>query len=192
MSDKVLDRRSQILEASINIFSKEGFHNARMEDIALSAGVGKGTIYEYFRSKKELFKEMMLYAANMYITEAENHMLRLKSPKDKLIEFMRFNIEFLKENSGIVKVVLSQPNEINGDLMNSFMRMREQVESKLSLIIGDGIAEGVFRRIKPNLAAAVLMAIISRTAAAAIYKCTSYNYDPYEMLDIFFNGLCAD
>ena len=41
-------KRELILEAAINVFSTKGYHNTRMEEIASQAGVGKGTIYEYF------------------------------------------------------------------------------------------------------------------------------------------------
>ena len=47
--------REKILEAAVAVFSKQGFHQARMEEIAQRARVGKGTIYLHFPNKAMLF-----------------------------------------------------------------------------------------------------------------------------------------
>ncbi len=49
------ERKTQIITAAACVFSKNGFSNTVMADIALEAGIGKGTIYEYFKSKEDLF-----------------------------------------------------------------------------------------------------------------------------------------
>ena len=53
MSDEG-DKRLRILTAAIAHFAQTGLSQARIADIAAAAGVGKGTVYEYFRSKEEL------------------------------------------------------------------------------------------------------------------------------------------
>jgi AcrR family transcriptional regulator len=47
-------RKSQILEAALNVFSRKGFGEATVPDVAEEAGVAVGTIYNYFESKKDL------------------------------------------------------------------------------------------------------------------------------------------
>lgn len=48
-------KRADILHHAADAFSRSGFHNTKMQDIATLADIGKGTIYEYFRTKEELF-----------------------------------------------------------------------------------------------------------------------------------------
>lgn len=48
-------RRSQILAAAEALFSKNGFHDTGMEDLARLAGVSKGTTYNNFTSRKDVF-----------------------------------------------------------------------------------------------------------------------------------------
>jgi AcrR family transcriptional regulator len=48
-------RKDTIVTAAITVFSRKGYAAARMVDVALAAGIGKGTIYEYFPSKEALF-----------------------------------------------------------------------------------------------------------------------------------------
>ena len=48
-------KRQLLVEAAAEVFSTHGFTATRVSDIATAAGVGKGTVYEYFTSKEELF-----------------------------------------------------------------------------------------------------------------------------------------
>ena len=58
MAPKIVDKeakKTQIIIAATQVFSKLGVAKTKMIDIAQAAGIGKGTIYEYFRSKEEIF-----------------------------------------------------------------------------------------------------------------------------------------
>ena len=50
-----------ILESALKVFTQSGFSAARIAEIAAGAGVGKGTVYEYFRSKEELLLAACLF-----------------------------------------------------------------------------------------------------------------------------------
>jgi AcrR family transcriptional regulator len=54
------ERRQQILDASLAIFSRKGFHAANVSDVAAEAGVSQGTIYWYFDSKEDLLTAALL------------------------------------------------------------------------------------------------------------------------------------
>jgi AcrR family transcriptional regulator len=49
------ERRKQILDSALAVFSRKGFHASNVSDVAAHAGVSQGTIYWYFNSKEELF-----------------------------------------------------------------------------------------------------------------------------------------
>jgi len=57
------ERRRHILDAARRVFGRQGFTNTPMIEVANAAGVGKGTLYEYFSSKEELFSTLVLTAA---------------------------------------------------------------------------------------------------------------------------------
>lgn len=65
-------KRQRLLQAATAIFSQKGFHDTKMQDIADAAGVGKGTLYEYFETKEELF----LAVYESWIEEYETEMTR--------------------------------------------------------------------------------------------------------------------
>ena len=47
--------KNKIIESAISTFSKHGYDKSRMDDIAITANLSKGTIYLYFKNKEELF-----------------------------------------------------------------------------------------------------------------------------------------
>ena len=52
-------RREQILEAATKVFAEKGFRAARMQEVAATAGVANGTVYNYFASKDELLLALL-------------------------------------------------------------------------------------------------------------------------------------
>jgi AcrR family transcriptional regulator len=57
------ERRAAILDAALDVFSARGYADARLDDIAAAAQVGKGTIYLHFRDKQDLFEQLLRSAA---------------------------------------------------------------------------------------------------------------------------------
>ena len=56
--DQVDDKRTAILEATLRLISKNGFHGTAMSKVAKEAGVSAGIIYHYFDSKDDLMDEL--------------------------------------------------------------------------------------------------------------------------------------
>ena len=56
MSETGSERRGELLAAAVRVFARDGFHGARVGDIAEEAGVAHGLLYHYFRSKEEVLE----------------------------------------------------------------------------------------------------------------------------------------
>jgi AcrR family transcriptional regulator len=57
------ERRESILDAGNMVFGQRGYDTVRIDDVAAAAGISKALIYEHFRSKQELYGELMNRAA---------------------------------------------------------------------------------------------------------------------------------
>lgn len=53
------ERKNQILDAAMNVFSRAGFHQARMDDIAQESGLSKGALYLYYKSKDAIIEALL-------------------------------------------------------------------------------------------------------------------------------------
>ena len=91
MAVKTEDKRRCILSAALDCFEERGFAATRMEDIARSAGVAKGTIYNYFKGKEELLHALAESIAGVMhrnlenVTSSENEGLPLKDRLMKVV-----------------------------------------------------------------------------------------------------------
>ena len=81
------EKKSNILEASIKVFSKKGVAKAKISDIAEAAGIGKGTIYEYFRSKDEIFVESFHFFLEKVDGIISQRLYRISDPMEKLLAY---------------------------------------------------------------------------------------------------------
>ncbi len=86
-----------IIRAAIHIFARDGLEKGKIADIAKEAGIGKGTVYEYFNSKEEIFHAMVDTIMNDMVDASETLYAMDLSPRDKLRTFMRMNIEIIFE-----------------------------------------------------------------------------------------------
>ena len=71
MRTKTPCQPDKMLEAAAQLFSSQRFHEVRMEDIAVAAGVGKGTLYRYFRDKDALYYALLTRAAEQIMERLE-------------------------------------------------------------------------------------------------------------------------
>ncbi len=65
------DKATRILDAALEVFERHGFESARVDDIAVKAGVGKGTVYLYFPNKTELFRKLIERAVEPVLAKVE-------------------------------------------------------------------------------------------------------------------------
>ena len=57
-------RREQILDVSVQVFARNGFHSTSMNDVAEAAGVTKPVLYQHFNSKQDLYLALLEEAGN--------------------------------------------------------------------------------------------------------------------------------
>jgi AcrR family transcriptional regulator len=70
--NKVLDRRSNIMMAGLEIFSEKGFHATAMDDIAERAGISKPILYQYFASKQDLYLGVLDERVDVLVAQVSN------------------------------------------------------------------------------------------------------------------------
>lgn len=62
-------RRRQLLEVALQVFGERGFHPTSMNDVAEAAGVTKPVLYQHFRSKRDLYREVLTDVGTQLLEE---------------------------------------------------------------------------------------------------------------------------
>ena len=141
-------RPQELLDAALDLFVERGFAATRSEDVAMRAGVSKGTLYLYYPSKEELLKEVIRQNVINQIAEGEEIIRRFEgSTPDLLALVLRMWWERIGETraSGIIKLMTSEVRNFPevaqfyvDEVVTPSNRMLEQVVQR-------GVDSGEFR-----------------------------------------------
>lgn len=102
------ESKTKIIAVALQLFSKKGFENTSISDIAKEAGISKGLTYNYFKSKDELLEATLLFILSNVVEVLEKGQ-HISDPFKRLEFFIRTNFELLKKEPDFWKmfVVLS-------------------------------------------------------------------------------------
>lgn len=186
------ERRIDILNASIKVFSKYGFHKAKIQEIAEEAGVGKGTIYEYFDSKKSLFQEMIKYIMDYYIKGIKEIGELDGDFKAKILSYLEYNVNTLTNHMSMFKVIMHESNEISQDMQLWMMSMRKRIYEQIAYIVEEAIAQGELREdLDKEVATLMIIGTVNQYCGKKIFsdKLNLKETDFNTVINTLINGL---
>ncbi|MFP4620095.1 MAG: TetR/AcrR family transcriptional regulator [Bacteroidales bacterium] len=186
--------RDHIINIARGIFSKFGFNKTTVEDIAKGLGKGKSSIYYYFKSKEEIYEEVLNKEANTLRNEIYKKVLNTNdNPKTKLRNYVLIRMRYLFE--------LTNFNEaLRNDYLKNFAfveRLREKYDREEHSIILDILQEGMRKDIfRLQEAEFVSMAFLTAMKGLEVslfikkeYSIENLEERLDEMLEIIFYGL---
>jgi AcrR family transcriptional regulator len=140
-------RPKEILAAALALFAERGFAATRLDDVALRAGVTKGTLYLYFPNKEELFEAVVRQALVPNLERGEALLDEADEPAALLLErLMRSWAELALSPAGAIpKIIISEAG--NFPELARFYR-EEVVDRGIELMRGVlrlGVERGEFR-----------------------------------------------
>lgn len=148
------DKQEQILDAALSVFREKGFHEAKVEEIAGLAGVGKGTIYEYFDTKTDLFQQTVKYHLFKFWRFAQHHVDAGSSAKDKIRRVIESESRLLGEDNSVRYLLLQDPGPVNIDLKKWMWEQRASIIlDSIEGIVRQGVKDGELRAVDTRVAA---------------------------------------
>lgn len=159
---QVLDnqKRLRILGAAAELFATNPFHKVLLSEVAQAAGVGKGTLYTYFKNKDDLYLSV-LYSGFAELVERMQARLQQTriSPAQNLETVICEMVQFAYQNPHIFELMRTIPRR--SVLMDSQLQnKRQELKNLIESIIRRGIADGVFSDPHPELTARFIPALV--------------------------------
>ncbi len=162
---KFMDKKQLIIESAIMVFAREGLEKGKIADIAKEAGIGKGTIYEYFRSKEEIFQaieQSVFIDFNSVFDQLDALDI---SPTEKLKTIMTQGIDALMDMGDALLIITEFWAQAGrGYLHNSnqarFVEYYEKYRLGIESILTEGIQSGDFRDMNREGVARLFMAFL--------------------------------
>lgn len=91
--------RERLINASLSVFSRDGFAAAKLEDIAREAKVTRGAIYYHFGSKDQLYKELLRNKFTLFHALFAREIAAEATPLEALRTLMIRILQYLEEDS---------------------------------------------------------------------------------------------
>ncbi|WP_313131212.1 TetR/AcrR family transcriptional regulator [Anaerocolumna sp.] len=150
MSVKMRERNPQkskqdILSAAEILFAGKGIYGTRVDEIAHEAGINKRMNYEYFGSKEELYKAVLVEVYGRLGYKEVDILSDKTDPVDAIRKLIQFYFKFLKENNTYVKL-LQWENLNEGKYIEDegFTGIKDPTLELLRKIINKGKEDGIF------------------------------------------------
>lgn len=162
------ERRWQILEAALAVFSQKGYHAANVSDVAAQAGVSQGTIYWYFESKEELFQAAILFAFADFGEAALGGLDQYPTATEKLRALALAMEGFADVAEGMFMLFLGYwaSSDRREESAQIWMDLLREFKDVVVGIIEEGIGSGEFR---PVDAEALVWALLAAYDGLAAY-----------------------
>ena len=136
--------RQKLVDVARQLFAKNGFENTTMNDIAISSGKGRRTLYTYFKSKEEVYYAVIESELERLSDKMDEVAAKKIRPQEKIIELIYTHLSMIKET--VVR---------NGNLRAEFFRNIWMVEKQrknfdedeielFRKVYSEGKAEGEF------------------------------------------------
>lgn len=184
---KTISKKEEILEAASRVFAEKEFHEVLIDDVAALAGVGKGTVYRYFRTKEELYFETLLQAFDDLSATLADAVAEETSPMRRLEKIVRESLRFSWERRHLLG--LFQRDERRFAMREAELCLRrEGMMALVQKVILDGIERREFRGVDARIAAELLRGMI-RTANCFRTEDDSVDGLVEEIIGIFTRGV---
>ncbi|MGE0103587.1 MAG: TetR/AcrR family transcriptional regulator [Blastocatellales bacterium] len=181
-----------ILRAAAKVFARSGYFNAKVSEVAKTAGVADGTVYLYFKNKDDLLTSIFSWAMEEFIASARAELSLAADPREKLRRFAQLHFSLFERERDIAivfQIELRHSTKFMEQFSTTYLAEYLQI---LRNIIEEGQLAGIFRaHLNSKVVAKFLFGVLDEMATNWVLSHKSHSLtamvDP--VLDIFFNGV---
>jgi AcrR family transcriptional regulator len=185
-------RRTEIVDAARTIFARRGFAHGIMDEIAREAGVAKGTLYLYFRSKTEIYRAVLDHDMRALRESTLERLDAAKGLRDKIRAFALARLERAEANKEFFRIMDSEGGALSYSRSQYRDWLREPV-LRLAAAISKAAEQGKIRRVDPEKTAWLIADMTRGTIQRRLLSQseTSTAVDAEFLLDFIWASLAA-
>ena len=164
---KVLTRR-QILEAARTLLAETGNGDLNLGDLAAVAGIGRTTLYEYFRDRDDLIASLVEDALPGVIAGLVGQMDRRKTPDELLLDLAELVVEFVATDPVLGVILHREVPRLGSTAQDRIRLAHTDLAAAMMGTYQSAVAAGRFRPIAPDLAGRLIQDTIMSFARSVI------------------------
>jgi AcrR family transcriptional regulator len=171
-------RQRQILECAKKVFAERGFHAANISHICAEAGIGRGTLYQYFPNKKSVFTALLRETAervHAFMLERRKGMrfprperLRREAVVAWTADRLRELIEVAFHDERMLRIILREAVGLDMDVESILSEIDDSLIAIVEQDLRASIDAGIVRDLDPNVAATLIVGGVEKLLVAAL------------------------
>jgi AcrR family transcriptional regulator len=181
--------RQALLQAATAEFARQGFERANINRISQAAGFAKGTVYNYFDSKRALMLALIDEIARAHLDHIREHVAREGGPARRLARFFEAGFAWVTENLDQARVMITTLNSPDPEFK---LHMYEAYQPMFGMVGRDilavGVERGTFRPVEPAATARLLMTIYLGVGSQ-VNEQGKHWFSPRQVTDLLLDGL---
>ena len=183
-------RRHEIFASSVDLFIEKGFRETSMREISEAAGMGKSSLYDYFRTKDEILLWVVEDELTDLTTAAREIAGRPIPAIERLRQVMQFHLNFLISRKDFYLKLSFEVQRLAIQSQKRIQAKRHAYQDLIRQLIDEGIQEGSFRPVDTLLATRTLITILTPTVFTS--RPTGTPEDMFNAaIDIILKGIQA-
>lgn len=162
-------KEESLYAAAYELFTTQGIHNTAISDIVKNAGVAKGTFYLYFKDKYDILDKIILKKSSQLLSQAisETNKEQFEKFEDKLLYFIDYIIEYLKENKLLLKLIYKN---LSWGIIKKAYRDYEEI-NEIFYMFEDGLKDSTYGEAEIEK----LLFMILELTGSVCYSCIILN-----------------
>jgi uroporphyrinogen-III synthase len=183
--DKKYIKRQKIVDSASMLFSQTNYHEVMIEDVAKNANIAKGTVYNYFNSKEELYfyliEQKLSALTNSLIEKIKRENNRINS----LHIFVIHNYMFMMKYNNFFLIYQKESFNKQNEFCKEINLLENLLKQLLNDIISKGQEDGVFRKTDTKLTTELILGSLYAAVNKGIKKGYSKEQQKTEREKIF-------
>jgi AcrR family transcriptional regulator len=187
-------RREEILEAAVRLFAERGYPGTDMQVLADTLGVGKGTVYRYFPSKRDLFLAAADYGMRRLQGNVDAAIAGAEDPLERVVIGIRTYLTFFADHPEFVELLIQERAHFKDRKKPTFFEHREARVERWRALYRGLIAAGRVRGVPAERITDVVSDLLYGTMF------TNYFSGPRkppeeqarDIIDIVFHGILTE
>jgi len=190
--NKKNQKRKNIIEAAAVLFSQKSYHEVMMEDVAKLSSIAKGTVYNYFTSKEELYFSIMNLRMEKLTSSLQEKIQSEMSSIDSLHSFVIHLYMFMMKYQSFFLMYQKESLKNDHELCAELVSLEKDLRNILADIIRSGKTEDLFRDIDEGFAVDLILGSVYGAVQRGIenhYTQIQMLQDREKIFDFVLHGL---
>ena len=145
----------------MQVFARKGYHDTKIEDVAQAAGIGKGTVYEYFDSKLHLFQDIMNKSISEYYCRLNTEDYNAMTFEQRLMHILESHFSFCMDQKNLTRIMFWDTEYMDKELRDWAVSQRMEKEARLQALVEEAIERGEIRAVDPRVLTLTITGVTS-------------------------------